>query len=326
MLRGQAWWWNITNLGAQMKDLMVTDDPASSPRSSVGNSPRPGTAGTGSKVPSVRGEPDVTFKEELPESTLKRAAKVAACTPKLERRFGTADLSSSTAGMKRKPPEPSISPARLRRCWRFLHQEVRAQTAPGNVGQTPKLMGMDSRLRAISAVHKASETVAVDTSQDVGKLQPRMGGAPLSARQLCSFALLAPGGAEYVTDSSAPQVLWLSASAFLHVSDAFRITARKQALSAQLTPCLQIWAAATARSPQQLAHASRRRRTQRRAVAAARMGSSPERQPWISSAPCACSAFRTPRSRLHRPTRNRSTRSPTLPLAFQWRALRQRIT
>ena len=67
--------------------------------------------------------------------------------------------------------------------------------------------------------------------------QPRMGGAPLSARQLCSFALLAPGGAEYVTDSSAPQVLWLSASAFLHVSDAFRITARKQALSAQLTPC-----------------------------------------------------------------------------------------
>lgn len=156
----EAWWWNITNLGAQMKDLMVTDDPASSPRSSVGNSPRPGTAGTGSKVPSVRGEPDVTFKEELPESTLKRAAKVAACTPKLERRFGTADLSSSTAGMKRKPPEPSISPARLR-----------AQTAPGNVGQTPKLMGMDSRLRAISAVHKASETVAVDTSQDVGKLQ-----------------------------------------------------------------------------------------------------------------------------------------------------------
>eukprot|EP00439_Symbiodinium_sp_Y106_P064295 s1391_g10.t1 len=144
MLRGQAWWWNITNLGAQMKDLMVTDDPASSPRSSVGNSPRPGTAGTGSKVPSVRGEPDVTFKEELPESTLKRAAKVAACTPKLERRFGTADLSSSTAGMKRKPPEPSISPARLRRCWRFLHQEVRAQTAPGNVGQTPKLQGAET--------------------------------------------------------------------------------------------------------------------------------------------------------------------------------------
>lgn len=140
----EAWWWNITNSSAQIKDM--PDDLGNSPRSSSRASPR---------------SPRSKGKEEEP--SLKRAAKVAASKPKLERRFGTADF-----GNQPRTP-PTVSPKLSTQFSTISPAALRAQTAPE--GKRPKPLDMDARIKATSAVHKAAQTMEADLTMDAENLQ-----------------------------------------------------------------------------------------------------------------------------------------------------------
>ena len=134
----EAWWWNLTNSSAKMKDL--PDDIANSPRgSSRGSSPSPRSKGP----------------REEPAAATKRAAKVAASAPKLERRFGESDFSAQPRSIQQIPPSPAAA---------------RALTAPEGRAR-PKPLAMDSRIKATSAIHKAAHTMEADLTIDNSKLQ-----------------------------------------------------------------------------------------------------------------------------------------------------------
>lgn len=145
----EAWWWNLTNSSAKMKD-MPDDFSLNSPRgSSHCSSPSPRSKGP---------------KEE-PAAATKRAAKVAASAPKLERRFGaTTDFSNQP-----RSPTGATGPSGLSTSC-ISPAALRAQTAPEGRAR-PKALAMDSRIKATSAIHKAAHTMEADFTIDNDKLQ-----------------------------------------------------------------------------------------------------------------------------------------------------------